>query len=197
MGVHKKETWNKIGDKVTPHKVHPQSKFHFDYVEQAAKMRAAGFSLKDLGYVFGVDQQTIRKWGKKHVQFQRALDEGKEVAKSYVVSKALKAACGYEYEESNEKYDKNGNPAGRSVFKKHQPPNPKLIMWLLCNFDPDVWKSEHKIQIARDETIHVKLDGKMASKQIEQLAGRLLKDEPKKKKIIEAEVVDTDPRTIP
>jgi len=186
MGRKKNENWRKIGDKTSEHAVHPQSKFHFDYVEIAAKLRAAGFSLADVGYALGVSRSTIDKWSKKHVQFQRALDEGKDIAKSYIVAKALKAACGYEYEEVCEKYGKDGELSSRIIYKKQEAPNPKLIMWLLCNFDPDVWKSEHKIRIDRDETIHVKLDGKMASKQIEQLAGRLLDDKPKRK-IIECE----------
>lgn len=187
----KKGEWSKIGDKITVKDVHPQSSFNYKYIEMAAKLRAAGFTLEDIGYAFGMSKSTITAWAKKHPQFKRALEEGKNIAKSHLVAKALKAACGYEYTEVNEKYDGDGKLMGKSIFKKHQPPNPKLVMWLLCNFSPDEWKSEHKIQIARDETIHVKLDGRMASKQIEALAGRLL-DEPTRRKIIEAEVTDSE-----
>ncbi len=192
--------WKKIGDRPSAYAIHPQSSFNFKYVEMAARLTAAGFSLKDIGYAFGMSARTISTWSEKHPQFKRALEEGRSVAKSHVVAKALKAACGYEYTETNEKYypsktdtDDDGSPVmilkDRSVFNKHQAPNPKLIMWLLCNLDPDTWKSEHKILVGKEETIHIKLDGKMASKQIEALAGKLM-DSPMakpKKKIIEIE----------
>lgn len=189
-----KKEWNKIGDKPSEYAIHPKSSFNFKYVEMAARLKAAGFSNEDIGYAFGMDRVTIQKWATKHPQFKRALEEGRNVSKSYVVAKALKAACGYDYDESNEKFDKNGNSLGISVFHKHQAPNPKLIMWLLCNLSPEEWKSEHKILVGKEETIHVKLDGKMASKQIEQLAGKLF-DEPgkTKKKVIS---IDTDTATV-
>ena len=163
--------------------ISPNSSFNFRYIEMAAKLKAAGFSNADIAYTFGMNPGTIQTWIKKHPGFARAIKEGKGVAASYVVSKAFKSACGYEYEEENIKYDKDGEVVGRSVFKKHQAPNPKLIMWLLCNLEPDTWKSEHKILVEQDKHITIKLDGNMASKQIERLAGKLL--DPPKRKIIE------------
>lgn len=175
-------------------KVHPGAKFNFTHVEVAARLKAAGFSNEDIGYAFGLSRSTIQQWVKKYPQFERAIKEGKAVAKNHIVAKAFRVASGYEYEESNEKYDKEGKLVSRSVFNKHQPPNPKIIMWLLCNLEPETWKSEHKILVEKENNITVKLDGKIASKQIETLAGKLLEVPPKK--VINATVTDTDPRAI-
>ncbi len=181
--------WKKLGDKVSEFDLPDSTKFDFKFVEMAARLKACGFSHADLAYAMGVADSTIAAWAKKHEQFYRALNEGKDIAKSHLVAKAFKAAGGYEYEEENIKYNAEGQVTGRSIYKKHQTPNPKLIMWLLCNMSPDEWKSEHKILVENNETMHVRLDGKMASKQIEALAGKLLAKpgKAKKKVIIERE----------
>ena len=166
--------------------LNPNSKFDFKYVEMAARLKACGFSHADVGYAFGVSQSTITTWSNKYEQFYKALNDGKSIAISRLVAKAFRAAAGYEYEEENNKYDKKGDLVSRSVFKKQMPANAKLVMWLLCNLSPDDWKSEHKITVAKDETIIVKLDGKIASRQIEALAGKLFNPVVKKKVIIEA-----------
>jgi len=171
--------------------IHKGAKFNFTHIEVAKKLKEAGFSNADIGWAFGLSKSTIQSWIKKYPQFDRAIKDGKEAAIGHIVAKAFRAASGYEYEEVNEKYDKDGNLKSKSVFKKHQASNPKLIMWLLCNLDPDSWKSEHKILVEQDKQITVKLDGKVASKQIEALAGKLL-DEPRRKIIENVEVTDND-----
>lgn len=156
------------------------ARFKSAYCDIAGRLKAAGFSLEDIGYAFGVSKTLISKWMKIHPSFKEALEDGKEVARSHVVATAFMAACGYDYDESNEKFDSAGELKETSVFHKHQAPNPKLIMWLLCNLSPETWKSEHKILVEKDDTVHVKLDGKMASKQIEELADKLFSDKSKK-----------------
>ena len=171
--------------------IKPGAKFNFTHIEVAKKLKEAGFSNADIGWAFGLSKSTIQDWIKKYPQFQRAIEDGREAAVGHIVAKAFRTAAGYEYEESNEKYDKNGNLKERSVFKKHQTPNPKIIMWLLCNLDPDNWKSEHKILVEQDKQVTIRLDGNVASKQIEALAGKLL-DVPKRKVIESVEVTDKD-----
>ena len=173
--------------------IQPNSGFNTKYCEIAGRLKASGFSLEDVAYALGMSLSTIRTWQNKHPLFKRAIEDGKEVAKSYVLAQAFKAACGYDYEERNEKYDAAGVLKETSVFKKEMPPNPKLIMWLLCNMDKEHWQSEHKITVESERNINVRLDGKIASAQIEKLAGRLL-DEPQRRTIdavvTNAEVTD-------
>lgn len=165
------------------YEINPGSKFKKEYVEMAARLKACGFSNEDIAWAFGVSKSAINTWQNKYSQFRKALEGGREVAKGHLVAKAFMAAAGYDYVESNEKYDKDGNLKERSVFHKHQAPNPKLVMWLLCNLAPEEWRSEHKITVERDDTTRVVLDGKIASKQIDALVGKLMK--PKTKKVFE------------
>lgn len=174
-------------------KILPNAGFNLKYIEMAGKLKAAGFTLDDIAYVFSMSKSTISEWEKKHPLFKAAIDEGKQVAKTEILARAFRAACGYDYEESNEKFDEKGVLESRSVFHKHCPPNPKLIMWLVCNLSPDEWKSEHKILVDHEDTVHVKLDGVAASKQIESLAGKLFgTKDTKKKTIIETEAKNVD-----
>jgi hypothetical protein len=186
--------WKKIGDPVKKYKLRKHAKFNYDFVELAARLKAAGFTNKDLGYVFNVNQQTVSTWQERYPEFKQACAEGKDLATKYLVAQGLRAACGYEYEDCNEKYtvvpelDKEGKPTGkmvevlkeRSVFKKHQAANPQLLIFMLANFDSENWQSVHKIQVDKNENIKIQLDGKVVSKQIDELAGRLIPQSLKK-----------------
>ena len=174
----------------------PNAGFHTKYIEMAARLKAAGCSIEDIGVIFGFSESTIKAWARSYPAFKKAIDEGRKLAGKYVLAQAFRAACGYDYEEWNEKFDKEGNSLGKSVFHKHAEPNPKLIMWLMCNLSPEEWKSEHKITVQNDQNINVKLDGKIASEQIMRLAGKLVEDQPKRK-LIDATVTDGNTGTIP
>jgi hypothetical protein len=169
------------------------------YVDIAEKLRAGGFTLDDIAYIFGISTSTLHNWCKVHPEMKEAIFEGKESAKREILAKAFRAACGYEYVESNEKFDSEGKLKERSVFHKHAESNPKLIMWLICNLAPDEWKSEHKILVERDDLVTVKLDGKSSAKQLEQLAGKLFGDGKNTRKTIfesSSSIVD-DSRGLP
>ena len=170
----------------------PNAGWNTRYIEMAARLKAAGMSNADIALIFGFSPSTIKDWQKKHPLFKKAIEEGKDVAQKYVLAQAFRAACGYDYEECNEKFDAEGNLKEKSVFHKKAPPNPKLIMWLLCNMDKDNWKSEHKITVQNDKNVTVHLDGKIAGDQIQKLAGRLLDNKPVIKHIIDAKVTDTN-----
>jgi len=207
-GEENKKEWSKLGDDVKKWKIKKGAKFDFNFVEMAARLKAAGFSNKDLAYVFNVTNSTLISWQERYPQFKAACQEGKDLATKYLVAQGLRAAAGYQYEDANEKwipvYDKENNPVfeenedgelvqkynlkERSVFKKHQAANPQLLIFMLANLDPDNWQSVHKIHVDKNERINIQIDGKVVSKQIDALAGEL----PSVKRIEskEVEVVD-------
>ena len=180
--------WKKIGDTVKKWKIQKNALFNFEFVELAARLKAAGFSDTDLAYTFNVNKQTVTSWKERYPQFKLACDEGKDIAVKYLVAKGLRAAVGYDYTDYNEKYttvdvvDEDGKPTGetkevlkeRSVFKKSMAPNPSLLIFMLANLKPDDWQSVHKIQVDKNENINIQIDGKIVSKQIDELAGRLI-----------------------
>jgi len=162
-------------------KIHPNSKFNLDYVDIVSKLKSVGLADKDVGYILGVSKLTINRWKKQFPEFKDAWGEGKETAKSCLVARAFQAAAGFDYIEKNVKVKTkvlaDGTeveyPAETSEFHKVQPPNPQLLMFLLCNLDPENWKSKHKLEIEDNKTINIRLDGKIVSEQIERLAGKL------------------------
>lgn len=189
--------WQHIGDKVKRYKkVHPSARFSYDYVEVAARLKAAGFTDADVAYALNRSPSTIGVWKKKYPQFRKAMEEGKSIAVNYLVAQGMRAAAGYDYTESNEKYtiktDEDGVEhtvcVGKSVYNKHQSPDAKLLMFLLSNLSPDKWRISHKIDIREDKRVNIQIDGKIVSEQIDKLAGAL-NDNIKQ---IEAKVIDID-----
>lgn len=188
--------WEHLGDKVKRYKVHPAARFSYDYVEVAARLKAAGFTDADVAYALAVSPTTVAAWKKKYPQFKTACEEGKSIAVNYLVAQGLRAAAGYDYTESNEKYkvevDEDGEEhtvlVSRSKYNKHQSPDSKLLMFLLSNLSPEKWRISHKIDIQEDRRVNIKIDGKIVSEQIDKLAGSL-NDNIKQ---IEAKVIDID-----
>ena len=191
----KSKGWRRIGDPITDIDIKKGSKFDTKYVEITAKLKSIGFSEEDIAYTLGVSPLTIGNWKKDYPQFLAAIEDGKENAITKLVAKSIRLAAGYDYVDENEKYvvDKNGDLKLKEVskFKKHQPPNPKMLMFLLCNMDPDNWRSEHKIEVNHNDHMTVKLDGTLASKQIETLAGKLLDN----RKVIESHEIKNEQST--
>lgn len=195
----KASTWQKLGDPVEDRNLSKNAKYDTKFVEIAAKLKSVGFTNADISYALSVGRDTIQRWARDFPEFFNALEDGKENQVIKLVAKALRIASGYEYEDVNEKWKPNPETGELelvevSKFKKSQPPNPKMVMFLLCNMDPDNWRSEHKIEVNHTDHVSVKLDGTVARKQIETLAGKLL--ESNRKKIESHEVKDRQPKSI-
>jgi len=156
-----------------------------EYAEMTSRLVAAGFSEKDLAYTFGVPENCIKSW-KRHIpQFKIALTDGKRREKCKLVAKALLAAVGYDYESSKTRIQKD--PDGtilkieETKFRNHQPPNHQLLMFLLTNLSyqlkdgpEEKWQGRQKVELEDNKKVSVKIDGKLASDEIRDLAGRLL-----------------------
>lgn len=194
-----KKGWRTIGDLVKTYPLSRKTKFDFKFIEIAARLKMAGLSDENIAFVLGVNKSTVNAWKKDHPQFKQACQEGKKVATSYVIAQALRAACGYDYEDANEKWvphpekkEANGQPLyilkEKSVFKKHQAPNPQLLMFLLCNLDRNNWSSVHKVQVDENKNVNIRIDGKVVAAQIEDLAGKFI--EHKTKKVVSKEITD-------
>lgn len=164
---------------------HYKSLFKPEYIDVAERLVAAGFTEKDLAYTFNVSHGAVDSWKRNNPAFKAACEEGKRREKKRLVAKALLSAVGYDYETSKTKYhkDKAGEVLKSEVteFKNHQPANHNLLMFLLCNIDHQLgdkeWFSKHKLEIDETKNIKVTIDGKIASEQIQHLAGKILENE--------------------
>lgn len=195
-------------DKKTSGALKGEPDFDMNFLEIATRLSAAGIKESDIAFFMGVEQKDIDRWKKKIPQFKDSMHNGKNLAKAYLIAKGLRAAAGYDYVETNVKYKTKVLADGTCVrypdevseFHKHQAPNPQLLMFMLCNLSrqldepDDIWTSAHKIEVDRKDTLTIKLDGNVATEQINRLAGKIIEQESRKR--IESKVIDNDPPTV-
>jgi len=183
--------------------IHKQSKFKYNFIEIAARLKAAGFSDKDLGYALGVNHSTVTAWKKMYPEFGAACKEGTESAVKYLVAKGLKGAAGYDYEEVETKYKTIDThrmtpegepilkeiPVTRKVTKKHQKSDPMLLCFMLINLSKGEFRNTKYIE-QKTTTVNVDVSAQLEADTIKRLAGKLnvLADEAKKKQIKSREV---------
>jgi hypothetical protein len=147
----------------------PKGKFREDFVPVAARLKAAGFSDDDLAYSFGVTHDTIEKWKKKYPTFKAVCNNGKQMAARYLVAQGLKAAAGYEYEETQTEYmqkmvdNKIVELPGKTRVTK------KFLSGGEYKYIKNVEVNENKT------TLNVDLQAKLETDEIKRLAGRLTK----------------------
>lgn len=68
------------------------TKFKEEYVEQAEKLIALGLSQRDLAVFFGVDEDTIWRWKKRHKDFAEAIKRGEMSRKMGLLRKMWEMA---------------------------------------------------------------------------------------------------------
>jgi len=140
-------------------------KFSTEFASIAEKLSASGASEKDISYILGTSVRGFRKWKKEHPEFKRALRRGKELTQAYLIAQGIKAAAGYDYEETTTKIRLRKNENGEVVefpevtkYKKHQSTDGKLLMFLVSALDRQLgkndWIQQHKLEI--DEKKNVK-----------------------------------------
>lgn len=184
--------------------------FDIDFLELATRLVSAGMKESDVAYFIGCTPRQLKGLKRKDPMFKKACEDGKELGLAYLLAQGLRAAAGYTYEEKNIKIkrkhvvvkDKDGNetveivelPAEESIFYKTQPCNPNLLMFLITNMsrqlgksEEERWLSQHKVEIDENKNVNIKIQGSVATEQIERLAGAFLN-----KDIIEAEFVDAN-----
>jgi hypothetical protein len=121
------------------------------------------------------------------------------MAMSYLIAKGLRAAAGYNTVERNVKIKRKwlGDrlveyPAEISEFHKDVKADGSLLMFMLCNMSRQLgeeipWSSQHKIEVDETKNVNIKISGKVASDQIDRLAGAFQPEN-----IIEAEIVNEE-----
>ena len=169
-----------------------------EYADQAARLSAVGFSVKDLAYNFGVTEWAIRRWKECIPEFKQACDMGKHFQLKKLVAKGLMEAAGYDYQSKKTRVIKSADGTVQkieeTIFDNHQPANNNLLLFLVCNLShqlglpaEEMWQSKQKMEIEQ-KNLQVEITGKVAAEQIERLAGALI--DGNKRKAIDSKVVD-------
>ncbi len=171
------------------------AKFSFDFIPIVENLCSAGCSRKDVGIILGVSTNTVNSWAHRYPQVKEAFKNAKQMAAQYLISKGIRAAVGYEYEEVDEVYQSVPDGEGgfeevlktRTVHKRTQKENPSLLQFFLTNFSDGEFTSVKKLEIT-ERKAHIDLHGTLEANDIRRLAGKLVDivDE----KTIEAEIIE-------
>lgn len=177
-----KPAYKNFGDEPKKMKLRSDAKFNFDFVKISEKLIAAGCSASDIGYVLGVSKASIETWKQKYPQFAKACLNAKDMAIQQLVAKGIRSAVGYDYEDIDETWRPIETDEGledklieRKVHKKHQSPNPSLIIFFLTNLARGQYQSAKKVEVT-ERRASIDLTGKVESEDIKRLAGALLSE---------------------
>jgi len=181
----------RFADKPRKYELKPRAKFDANWLPILQNLAGLGYTEADIGMILGHtgdQRQFIKNMQRGHDEAKNAIQTGRQMANMALVAQAFKAACGYDYEESLEETDAEGNVVRVKKFKKHQKPEPALLQFLLCNRMGDEFTSVHKIEVNKTEnSSHLNIEA--TADQINELGGKLLEMANDRKKI-ESKVVD-------
>ena len=118
--------------------------YRAEYAEQAYKYCLLGATDAQLSDFFGVSEQTINLWKKRHSKFFESIKAGKAVADAEVADKLYQRAKGYSHPE--EKVFNNQGEVVRAETVKHYPPDPTAAIFWLKNRQKKNWRDKHDLE---------------------------------------------------
>lgn len=86
-----------------------------------------------------ISEDSFYKYKKEHSEFSEALKKGKEVIDVMVENALLKAALGYEYEETKDTEN------GSERTTKYAHPNTTALIFWLKNRKKEAWRDRHEV----------------------------------------------------
>ena len=127
------------------------SKYKEEYLELVYEYSLLGLTDVQKANLFKVDVSTLEKWLREKEDFSRANDKGKEFADAKVAKSLYQRAVGYEYEETVEHTDKNGNVTSKTISKKKMAPDTTAASKWLHNRQRKIWSGESLIIKTEDD----------------------------------------------
>jgi hypothetical protein len=141
--------------------------------------------VSDVGMIIALlkdDVKSLEKLKKECTDIDEFLQIASRMANVALVTSAIEAATGYDYEETEQiihkfpKYDENGTPfsleveGDKKVKKRHAKKDGQLLKFILSNRLPEYFNDTKKVEINK-KTIEIKAD---TEAEIRGFAGRLL-----------------------
>ena len=129
------------------------TKYKEAYNEQARKLCLLGYTDKDLGDFFEVNESTINEWKLSKVGFSESIKKGKQEADYDVVASLYNRAKGMIVTEEK---DTDG---GAITTRKELPPDTTAAIFWLKNRQGARWRDRQEVQ-ATNTNINVELEDK-------------------------------------
>lgn len=105
------------------------SDYRREFDEQAEKLAKLGAIDREIADFFGISEQTLNTWKKKHPKFLESLNAGKKLADAEVASKLYHRAIGYSHPEVH--VSNYQGAITLTPLTKHYPPDTAAgIFWL-------------------------------------------------------------------
>ena len=124
------------------------SRYKPEYADQALKLCMLGLIDKEMAAFFGVSEQTLNTWKKRHPEFLESLKGGKTLADAGVAAKLFHRACGYEHPEVH-----ISNYQGQITITdiiKHYPPDTTAAIFWLKNRQRGLWRDKPEAEDDED-----------------------------------------------
>lgn len=126
-----------------------------------------GLTDEQIAKNIGIRRETFIEWKKKYPNISNTIKKGKEVIDYEVENALLKAALGFEYEETVT--EKNGDKVLMKKMKRYAQPNSTALIFWLKNRRPDKWRDK-PAEVFVDEATEQKDE---LSKSLEELAQQM------------------------
>lgn len=172
-----KQTSKEIKFEFPPYlKRNKTNKFDIHFIDIASRATAAGFTQRDLAFLFDVTEATIARWKKENLLFKRAIEDGKKMQLKRLIASGLRNAVGYDYQVYDKKitYDADGNKKEvEQISTKHQSGNHNLLIYFLSNIDRQLgnkdWATK-EASVQDNRSINIRIDGPLESERISNFA---------------------------
>ncbi|MFA5158173.1 MAG: hypothetical protein WC451_03255 [Patescibacteria group bacterium] len=158
------------------------------------QLSSCGLQKTEIASVMGVSRTLISEHFDKFPDLEKGFIDGRKKLQAFLVSKALQVAAGYDYNEETIKYvdkvevdEETGEATTKTeqsyriVKKKHQPPDARVLLNMLWNINRQLGGDDWQIKpmevtkVQGNRTVNnIILEGKFASRKMDELAGRLL-----------------------
>jgi hypothetical protein len=144
-----------------------------DLLPVVSRLVACGFTKpKEIAHVLGLSVPKWREWLELAPELAAAVSDGKEKASQTLVAQAFREACGYEFTETEERFNKDGELTSKIVRQKYKVPSESMITFLLTNLSDGRFKSTKHIE-TKSMVASIEVRGKIEGAAIDRLAGKL------------------------
>lgn len=139
------------------------------YPEWGWSLAIQGLTIAEIGAAMGVSRATVNRWLKEYPEFEKAVNEGRDVSDAKVERSLYQRAVGYTYKEKKVivVMDKDGNqlPARIETVEKHVPPDTTAQIYWLKNRKRDRWKDRWDVEVDTDKEIVFNIVGASGKKE--------------------------------
>ena len=131
------------------------TEYRLAYADLAFKFCLLGATDKQLANFFGVSEQTVNAWKKKHPKFLESIQRGKLKADAEIAESLYHRAKGYSHPE-DKVFQYQGNPIVVPTTK-HYPPDTQAASLWLRNRQPEKWRDKQELEHHHVEPVTINI----------------------------------------